>query len=327
MIYVENDSLEAAFSFALEVYLLRELDLGEDVVLFWRTQPTLMIGRYQNAEAEVNLAHAQSRGVPVVRRITGGGTIYTDLNGWQYSFLSRRKRAAGIDFATYIGQIVAALQTLGVAAYASDRNDIFVDGRKVSGNAQYQRADALLHHGSLLFATDLEEMVRLLTPSEDKLISKGIRSVRQRVTNIAEHLPEPMDALAFRDRMLEKMLGPGTRRYALTGADRRRVEELADEQFRNWRWNHGNSPAFALTRSGRFAGGKIEFGLNVKGGAIAQCSVHGDFFATGDMEELEAALTGCPFRPEDVRAALGASGAVERLHQISLEDILQCLFG
>jgi lipoate---protein ligase len=325
VIYVENNSMEAAFSFALEWYLMKELDLGDEIFMFWRTVPTLMIGCYQNAAAEINEAAARERNVPVIRRVSGGGTIYTDPEGWQYSYISRNKPQTEINFKIYMAPIVAALAELGVTATFSDRNDILIDGQKISGNAQYRSGAVTLHHGSILFNTNLEDLAGLLNVSQEKLISKGIQSVRQRVTNVQEHLQHKLTSLEFRDKMLESLIRNASGTYTLSPQDVARVNEIASQKFRKWEWNFGESPKFEITKSNRFAGGKLECNLNIESGRISACKVYGDFFSNGDIELLQKALVGCPYRREDMQAALERAGVEGILFRISLEEMLSCL--
>ena len=196
MILVDFNSLDACEHFALEYYLATERDLGETALLLWRTEPTLMVGKYQNARLEINLPLARALGVKIVRRLSGGGTIYTDPGGWQFSFIDRGG-GEEIQFESYIAPVVSALRAMGVPARFNGRNDLTVDGRKFSGNAQYRVAGTTVHHGSLLFDTDLARMEALTTPSEEKLRSKSIRSVRERVTNLREHIGRTMTVEAF----------------------------------------------------------------------------------------------------------------------------------
>ncbi len=188
MIYIENNSTDPFFNFALEYYLITEKQLPEDqIFIFWRTEPTLMIGKYQNTIEEINEDYAKKNGIKVVRRITGGGTIYTDLGGWQFSFITKGL-AETIDFNKYIGPVMEGLKKLDVPAEFNSRNDLVIHGKKFSGNAQCMLNGYTLHHGSLLFDTDFEQMVKCLTVDDYKIISKGIKSVKERVTNISEHL-------------------------------------------------------------------------------------------------------------------------------------------
>lgn len=319
------DSADAKFNFALEKYAMEELDIAESYFLFWRTTPTLMIGRYQNTLAEINMPYAREHNINIVRRVTGGGAIYTDPNGWQFSFIVRQPGERRIEFASFTKPILDALHSLGVlGAQHTGRNDLTIDGKKFSGNAQYVRRDVLLHHGSLLFDTDLEALVRALSVDDEKIVSKGIQSVRQRVTNIADYLPVKMTSLEFRDVMLSYLLRD-MQTYTLTERDIRRIAEIREAQFDKWEWNFGNDPKFNVTKEGRFAGGKLTARSFVENGRIADIHFYGDFFAKEGLEQLQSALIGCRYEPEAIRAALIAANAADCFYQITVDEILSCI--
>ncbi len=318
------DSADAKFNFALEKYAMEELGIGSSYFLFWRTAPTLMIGRYQNTLAEINMPYAREHRIDIVRRVTGGGTIYTDPNGWQFSFIVRNPGERRIEFSRFTQPILGALHSLGVNAQFSGRNDLTIDGKKFSGNAQYVRQDVVLHHGSLLYNTDLSALVRALSVDDEKIVSKGIQSVRQRVTNIADHLPQKLSSLAFRDVMLSHLLR-GMETYTLTEQDIRRVAEIRASIFDRWEWNFGNDPQFNITRENRFAGGKLNARIFVENGKIRDIHFYGDFFAKESLDPLKTALAGCRYEPEAVRAALTHANAQDYFYLISLDELYSCI--
>ena len=324
MMYIKCDSTDACFNFALEKYAMDELDAAKEYFMFWRTTPTLMTGRYQNTLSEINMPFAKAHRINIVRRITGGGTIYTDPNGWQFSFIVKDPGTRLIEFETFTKPILDALQALGVDARKSGRNDLTIDGRKFSGNAQYVRKSVVLHHGSLLFDTDLENLVRALSVDDEKIVSKGIQSVRQRVTNIAEYLKEPMTSLEFRDVMLSFLLR-GMDTYELTRQDIERVMEIKKAQFDSWEWNFGKNPQFNITKEGRFAGGKLTVQSFVENGLITEIHFYGDFFAQEGLDLLEQKLAGCPYREEDVLNILKKEQAQNLFFQIMLDEIFRCI--
>ena len=325
MILVDFNSLDACEHFALEYYLATERDLGETALLLWRTEPTLMVGKYQNARLEINLPLARALGVKIVRRLSGGGTIYTDPGGWQFSFIDRGG-SEEIQFESYIAPVVSALRAMGVPARFNGRNDLTVDGRKFSGNAQYRVAGATVHHGSLLFDTDLARMEALTTPSEEKLCSKSIRSVRERVTNLREHIGRAMTVEAF-GRRLAEALAPDGSVCELNGGDSARIREIAARRFEGWDNAIGAAPAFGIERSGRLDGGEVSFRLDIRRGRIEGCAVSGDFFAAVDASAFESALKGCPYRTEDVRAALVRAGLDRAIYCASAGELAQIIAG
>lgn len=322
MMYLKCDSTDANFNFALEKYALDELDIADEYFMFWRTDPTLMIGRFQNTLSEVNMPYAKEHNINIVRRITGGGTIYTDPNGWQFSFIVKRK--GRMEFETFTKPIIKALASLGVKAELSGRNDLVIGGRKISGNAQYVGKNAMLHHGSLLFNTDLEALVRSLNVADEKIISKGIKSVRQRVTNIAEHLEKEMTSLEFRDVMLSYLLRDADT-YEITPRDIERVNEIKRSKLDSWEWNFGHDPKFNVTKENRFAGGKLSVKSLVENGRIKEIRFYGDFFASEAIEELQQSLVGCRYDETEIKNALDKAHAGECFYSITPEEILSCI--
>ncbi|HWR62391.1 MAG TPA: lipoate--protein ligase [Clostridia bacterium] len=324
MIYIEHDSMDPSFWFGLERELLQSDTLADDVFLFWRTEPTLMLGRYQNATAEINEEYARHHGIHIVRRLSGGGTIYTDPGSWQFSFI-RRGYSKQIDFKEFVLPVFDGLRHMGLDVVMSERNDLLIDGKKFSGNAQHHCKGRVLHHGSILFDTDIEEMVRCLTVDSEKIISKGISSVRQRVTNLKEHTSEAMDAPDFRDRLLRFLLPDGIKRQALGPSDILRIQNNHAPMFKSWDWVFGQSPAFQVVKSKRLPGGKVEICLNLEKGVIVDCSITGDFFFAGEIDTVTERLKGCQYSRPGIYAALSDVMREQPFYQIGLDELTTCI--
>lgn len=325
MIYLTHESMDAFFWFGLEYELLRKKEPEDDYFLFWRTEPTLMIGNYQIAAAEINEAYAKQRGIHIVRRLTGGGTIFTDPGSWQFSYIMRNRENREIAFEQFVRPVLEGLKAMGVDASMSARNDLLVDGRKFSGNAQHHSCNRVLHHGSILFDTDIDEMVRTLTVDDEKIITKGIRSVRQRVTNLKEHIKEEMSPPGFRDRLLSSMLS-GMKTRPLTEEEICAAQHTAEQKFRSWDWVYGKAPSCQVSKSKRLNGGKVEVCLDVDKGAISSCSIYGDFFFAGELEKLTDRLTGCPYNEQSVRDVLRDEMRSQSFYLIGAEELLECIF-
>lgn len=324
MMYLKCDSMDANFNFALEKYAMDELNADKEYFIFWHTKPTLMIGRYQNTLREINMPFAKTHNINIVRRVTGGGTIYTDENGWQFSFIVKEPGQRRIEFDVFTQPILDAVRSIGVNAEKSGRNDLVIGGKKFSGNAQYLCKNVVLHHGSLLFDTDLENLVRALSVDDEKIISKGIQSVRQRVANIAEYLSEPMTSLEFRDVMLSFLLR-GMDTYELTLQDIARVNEIKQAQFDTWEWNFGKDPSFNITKEARFAGGKLSVQSFVEGGVITDIHFYGDFFAHEGLERLQQRLIGCAYCEDAIHMVLSEEAADNLIFSITPDEILSCI--
>ncbi len=321
MIYIDTGSTDVFYNFALEYYFACEKELSEPVFLFWRTEPTLMIGKYQNTFEEIDLSYAEEKGIEVVRRLSGGGTIYTDLGGWQFTFIEYGNDNQ-IHFTEFIAPIIDALKTFEVEAEFNGRNDLVIGGRKFSGNAQYKLKGNTIHHGSILFDTNIEEMVASTTVDPYKIISKSIKSVRERVTNIKDHLKQTLSAEEFSHQMVNYILGEKGQRYQLTKSDHRRILEIADEKFRPWQARFGANPKFSMTKVGRFAGGKLSISLDVKKNTITSAQVNGDFFGNDRAQDLAETLVGLPLEKETLISSLNQKGLADALYGISAEEIV-----
>ncbi|MFC2662593.1 MAG: lipoate--protein ligase [Eubacterium sp.] len=324
MIWIETGSTDVYYNFGLEYYFTVEKRMPEPVFLFWQTTPTLMIGKYQNTREEIDLDYADAHGIHIVRRLSGGGTIYTDEGGWQYSFITQGD-AGEIDFQKYLTPVLKALRDLGVPAEFNGRNDLTADGRKFSGTAQYKLKDATVHHGSLLFDTDVEAMVKATTVDEYKLVSKGIRSIRSRVCNLSEFLPEGMTAQEFKKLMVSAILGDDGTVYTVTPEDDARIRQLGDEKFRSWDAVYGHDPKFQLVQKKRFPGGQLRAALNVKKGKIDQIRFTGDFFSASDIQALEKRLQGVEFRKDEILPVVRESLAGGGIMGITPEQVVETI--
>ena len=320
MIYVQTNSTIPYYNFACEYYLAFEKNLGDDVFMLWQNEPAVIVGQYQNTLEEVNMQYVRERGIHVARRMSGGGTVYHDLGGWQFTFITKSD-GEGINFEKFLAPIINALRKLGLDVRATGRNDIALypegsdRGYKISGNSQFNKNGITVHHGTLLFDTDIEEMVRATTPKDYKITSKAIKSVRERVTNIREHLKNDMTNEEFRDHMASCLSDV---RYDFTEDDIIRLHEIEQDKFATDEWNLGKNPAFEIKKTLHFEGGTLELGFTINDGRIASAGISGDFFGV-DANELEAALLGSEFSLESVRTVLTPFGG--KLFKIDINEL------
>ncbi len=279
------------YNLALEEYLLRHE--REDVCMLWQNEPTVVIGKNQNAFAEVDVDALRRDGVHLARRITGGGAVYHDLGNVNFSFISANSAQTGLDFARFTAPILAALATLGVHAELSGRNDLLLDGQKFSGNAQYSAGGRTLHHGTLLFDTDLTALSRYLRPDEEKLKSKGIRSVRSRVTNLAPHLQISAttgEFISLLARFLRAHYAPEEPPLPQNG----QIDTLfARNASGEWLFPSRELVAgYTLQQKKRFPFGSVEITLSMHNDTVRDAVIRGDFFGNAPVGELERALCG-----------------------------------
>lgn len=326
MIRIVNDHTDPRINLAVEEYALNYLDPSQDYVILWQNEPTVVVGRNQNTVAEVNGPFIKERGINVVRRLSGGGAVYHDWGNLNFTFIVDADKEMVSNFEYFTKPVIEALASLGVKAEFSGRNDITIDGKKFSGNAQYWSKNRLLHHGTIMFNSDLDVVQEALNVKADKLQSKGVKSVRSRVTNIYPYLSNPISIEEFKEVLLQFLI-PGERRdYVLSEEEWAIVHKLKEERYAKWEWNYGASPECEMEKERRFAGGKLELKLNVVEGLIQGLKIFGDFFGRRDVAELEQLLNGRQYRESAVAEALEQVEFEEFFFGITREDFLQCLF-
>ena len=308
MLIIYNDNLDPHFNLASEQFFLEGFG---DVFMIWRNGRSVIIGKNQNAYGEVNVPFTEEHFIPVVRRLTGGGAVFHDAGNINYTFITDAN-GNGIDFARFTAPICDALAEFGVDASLSGRNDLTTGGFKISGNAQcvYDTNDGrkrLLHHGTLLFSADISEMAASLRPSEEKLSSKGIKSVPSRVMNISalENYRGPKDAEEFALLLVKYAeIRFGTKSRELTDGEISEISAISDEKYSRWEWNFGKSPEYAKKASRRFSYGTVEISLSAEHGKIRDIFIGGDFFGTEDVSELCEKLCGTQLLKDELLLGL-----------------------
>lgn len=330
MLFVDNGgTTDPRLNLALEEYVLRHCFPGQECLLFYVNEPSIIIGRNQNTVEEIDPDAVRSRGVHVVRRISGGGAVYHDHGNLNFSFLAPYTMGRFNRYEEFTRPVVAALRRMGVPAELGGRNDITVGGRKISGNAQFVSGDRMFSHGTLLLDSDLSVLSQVLTPKPGKVESKGHKSVRSRVANISEFLTTPIDIGEFRGRLLDEIFGSrdDLPLLELTDADRAAVRTLADAKYATWEWNIGRSPACNVQRAQRFPAGEIDVRIDVQEGRIAGLRFFGDFIGRTEVTGLEERLRGIRYDRESIETVLGPVDVSEYFGAVTSEDLLSLLCG
>ena len=330
MLFVENEpNKDPRVNLAIEEYLIKNIAPSEEILLFYINKPSIIIGRNQITVQEINVDYVQEHDIIVVRRLSGGGAVYHDLGNLNFSFIAPNSPDNFHNFRKFTQPVVDVLNQMGVAAELSGRNDIVVEGKKISGNAQYVSGPRMVSHGTLLWNTDLSGVGNALRVKPSKFESKGIQSVRSRVANITEFLPaNPPNIMEFRQMIINGVFGDSkVEEYRLTEEDWQNIHQLSQERYHNWEWNYGKSPAFAIRRETRYVGGTIEAWIDIgRGGIIENICFYGDFFGQRDVAELENALKNVPYEPQALRKVLSEINLNDYFVNITLDDLLYLLY-
>lgn len=329
LLFIDNKGItDPAINLALEEYVLRNVSLDESCLLFYINKPSIIIGKNQNTIEEINIDYVKQHDIQIVRRLSGGGAVYHDHGNLNYSILTKDDGQSFHNFGKFTKPVTDALNKIGVEAELTGRNDIQVGERKISGNAQFFSKGRMYTHGTLLFNSDLEQVASALKVRPMKIQSKSTKSVRSRVANISEFLPEPMTIEQFRDVILaevfqcEPNLVPV---YPMSEKEWADVHRLADERYRSWEWNYGQSPKSNIENAFKFPSGIIDVRLQVEEGIIRHIRLFGDYFGAYDVSELEEKIVGIRYEEQALRSVLAQIELSKYFGAITAEELLALL--
>ncbi len=326
MRYLKNPNTHPHYNMAFDEFCLESLPIDEPVFFLWQNKPSVIVGFNQDVNTEVNLEYLNQQGITLARRVTGGGAVYHDFGNLNYTIVGRSEDLER-DYPEYASLMMKALQALGVPATISGRNDILVEGKKISGFAKRVCKNRLMVHGTLMFNVDVDVLTHVLNPSNSKLQSKGIASVRSRVANLSDYLPELPDIQTFKNR-LEEILSNhyADAEYQLSEEDLAHIQRLADEKFSTWEWNYGRSPKATLVHSARLACGTVEIHLTLAENRIASCRFGGDFLGNLPASDVETALVGIPYDINEIRKCLSKIEISHYFDRVSVENLIEMIF-
>ncbi|WP_203265968.1 lipoate--protein ligase [Streptococcus uberis] len=327
MKYIVNKSNNPAYNIALEAYAFRELLSEDEIFILWINEPAIIIGKHQNTIQEINKEYIDAHGIHVARRLSGGGAVYHDLNNLNYTIISNKSEEGAFDFKTFSQPVIETLADLGVKAEFTGRNDLEINGKKFCGNAQAYYKGRMMHHGCLLFDVDMTVLGDALKVSKDKIESKGIKSVRARVTNIIDELPEKITVNEFSDKILAKMKEtyPDMTEYVLSEDELAKIQKSADDQFGNWDWVYGKAPEYTIERNVRYPAGKINTFANVEKSVIKNIKIYGDFFGIKDVQDIEELLVGTRYENKDVLEKLKTIDTTQYFSGMTVEEVAKAI--
>jgi lipoate---protein ligase len=308
LLFVENQSLDPWFNIAAEEYLLKHFDA--EIVMLWRSYPSIVVGKHQNTLGEINFEYVRKNNIPVIRRLSGGGTVFHDPGNINFTFIKKVNKENMIDFKSHVQPVIEFLnEHLQVPAEIGGKNDIRVNGLKISGNAEHIYKDKVLHHGTLLFNSDIEKLNLAIQVAENRFQSKAVKSNRSTVTNISSHIQEAISievfAGKFSDYLKEHFSSPDT--YSFDVSDKRSINKLVEEKYKTWEWNFGYSPTYSFTKRGRAIEKDVLVELTVRRGQIESAEVHFDGIAENS---LAAGLKQIPHNPDSVKEVLSTHGVM-----------------
>lgn len=305
MLFVDNQNFtDPRLNLALEEFLLRHVQIEEPILLFYINEPAVIIGRNQNTLEEVDPEYVKEHGIHLVRRLSGGGAVYHDLGNLNFSFITQGQRDLH-NFARFTEPVIRVLNDIGLNAELRGRSDIFAAGKKISGNAQYASRGRMFSHGTILFDSNLTELLKAINPRQLKIESKAVQSIRNHVTNIRELLPEDMDITQFKQTLLHGIFATNEiPTYELSASEWEQVAQIAAETYNTWEWNIGRSPKFNVQKSERYAVGKIDLRIDVEKGRIRGLKIYGDFAGQKEVTELESYLIGVRYDRDSLQSAL-----------------------
>lgn len=314
------------FNLASEEYLLK--CKSQDIFLLYRNTPSIVVGKHQNTLAEINLPFVQERAIPVARRISGGGTVFHDLGNLNFAFFTTGREGELVNYRKATLPVIEAMAGMGLKVSLGKRHELLLEGLKISGTASHVYKQRVLHHGTLLFSSEIDDLSEALITSGEKFTDRAVKSVRSRVTNIRDHLHSALDVEEFQDRLFDHIVrsASGGEKYHYDEEDLKRIGELRDKKYATWEWNFGYSPKYQFNKSMPFDGGQINLRMNVEKGIIRELKIEGDFISLKDIAALEKKLTGTIHDPETLRLRLSTIKVAEYIDGLENEYLLSLMF-
>jgi len=326
MLCIISPHTDPYFNLASEEYLLKAFN--EDVFLLYRNIPAIVVGKHQNTLAEINFQFVQENSIVVARRISGGGTVFHDLGNLIFAFITSGKDGEMVDYKKFTIPIIEAMKKMGLDVTLGKRNELLLEHWKISGTASHVYKKRVLHHGTLLFSSEMDILSASLKVQPERFTDRAVKSVRSEITNIRDHLVDKMDVLDFQNQIHGHILDTmdGARAYQYNGNDLKEINKLRESKFSSWEWNFGYSPKYQFNKNLRFTTGEIALRMNVVKGIIKEVNIEGDFLGSKDIQALEEVLVGSIHDPETIRMRLSGIQVADYITGMENEELLSGMF-
>lgn len=315
MLCVVNEKVDPYFNIASEEYLLK--NFSDDIFMLYRNESSVIVGKHQNAFAEVNTLFVKQHNIPVIRRLSGGGAVFHDMGNVNFTFITNGREGSLVDFKKFLAPILTALKAMGVPAEANKRNDLIIEERKVSGNAEHVFKNRTLHHGTLLYASELDRLKGCLKVVPEQFSDRAVRSVRSQVTNIRDYMSFSLSVDDFMAAVQQSLLETfsNTTIYRFNDEDISKINQLIREKYSTWDWNFGYSPKCQIFKSGLIDTIKVSCEIAVEKGFITSLSITPQ---ENDNWEVLQILVNTRYNPEDAAQHLASAGIIDPLPWIDL---------
>ncbi len=327
MFCIKNSKTNPYFNLAAEEYILK--NFKEDCFMLWQSTPSIVVGKHQNTLAEINYDFVKKNKIDVIRRLSGGGTVFHDLGNLNFTFIKNVVDEENlVDFKKYINPIIEILKSLGVDAKHEGRNDIMVDGKKISGNAEHVFKKRVLHHGTLLFNSEIKNLSQALKVNPLIYSDKGVKSVRSRVANISDYLKSKIDLLGFQESIYNHIFQNNSNAtyYEFTDEDIYQINNLVKKKYKTWEWNFGYSPKYVFEKSFNLNDNYFEVQLNVEKGKIVNAKVMVDDSNSEEAIVLSRILEGNFHREKELLKALDDHFKSGIISDVPINEFIKYLF-